>query len=146
MRTCRSRGTTRRSALAWPILPPILSERDATAPRLGARSTSRALFDRDVIVALRLDAAGHRDRHVEVTTAGRVLVLLLDDLGGEVPRQQQQVVGPIVEQDLDRPDRQPAPGHQLAVLVDVAIDDVGDEVGPDARCVLSSVAPLAAAP
>src|SRR5919106_6950594 len=64
----------------------------------------------------------------EPAAAGAVLGLLLQDLLGEVPRQQQRVVRLVLEQLLDRPDPELAAGHVAPVLERVAVDHVVENV------------------
>jgi hypothetical protein len=65
----------------------------------------------------------------------RVGVLLRDDLVGEVPRQQQQIVRLLVEKHFDPTDGKAAPGHQLALLVGTPVDHIGDQARIDAAAV-----------
>ena len=61
-----------------------------------------------------------------------VLRLLREDLVGEVPGQEQAVVGLLGEQVLDRADRLVRAGHVHALLPRVAVDHGLDELGADA--------------
>src|SRR6187402_413779 len=45
--------------------------------------------------------------HDETTASPRILAVLLDDLAGEVPRQQHEIVGLIGKQMFDRPNGKP---------------------------------------
>ena len=71
--------------------------------------------------------------------------LLGDDLLGEVPGQQQTVVGPVLEESLRAEDRQVLAGHEPPLLVDVAVHHVVEQLGADAD-IVDQGAPLAAAP
>src|SRR5919106_4181880 len=68
----------------------------------------------------------------EPAAAGAVLGLLLEDLLGEVPRQQQRVVRLVLEQLFDRPDPELAAWHVAAVLERIAVDHVVEDVGAEA--------------
>ena len=75
---------------------------------------------------------GSGNRDDEAAAAGAVLGLLRQDLVGEVPGQQQHVVGLVLEQPLGRQDRQPAARHVAALLVRIAVDHVLEGLAAEA--------------
>ena len=71
---------------------------------------------------------GHRDDHL--AAGGQIRRLLLDDLVGEVPGEEQEVVGPAFHQDGRVEDRLVGSRHVPPLLVGVAVDDEA----PPVRC------------
>src|SRR4051794_2271009 len=95
--------------------------------RVASRDASRDGFE---LAAIAASATGtlhdtcQWDRQDEHPARVSIPRLLADDLVSEVPRQEEQVARAVVGEALDRFDRQATPGHQLADLVGVAVDDV----------------------
>ncbi len=74
-----------------------------------------------------------RDGNDELAAAPPVLVLLPQDLVGEVPGEQQRVVGHRLDEPLRRDDRDAHARHEAPLLVGAAIDDEIQRLGPDAE-------------
>src|SRR5882724_11294661 len=74
---------------------------------------------------------GRRDRDDEASAAPPVLLLLGEDLLGEVPREQQYLVGHQLEQAIRRVDGQMIAGHVAALLVGVAVHHEVEDVPAD---------------
>src|SRR5690349_4279472 len=72
--------------------------------RSGSTTQAPASSVSEKITASRSDDPEVRDGHDEAPAAAPVFRLLRQDLVGEVPRQQQHVVGLLLEQRLGRPD------------------------------------------
>ena len=74
-----------------------------------------------------------RYRCPEASAGDHVFALLIGDLPCEVPGEQQNIIGAIFEEPLHRFDRDAASRHELALLVRVSVDHVGNRPTIDAR-------------
>src|SRR6478735_2340620 len=95
--------------------------------RVSSRGASREGFEPVAIAASATWTLHHPcewDRQDENPARISISRLLADDLVSEVPGQEEQVAGSVVDEALDRLDPQATTGHQLADLVGIAIDDV----------------------
>ena len=131
-------------SLAWPIAPPVLSGRDASAPTL-AEIDLDAAFERSVTTSGRRadeDGAPARRRCRRLRDTAACWRTISSAKFHASSRTSSGLSSSSASTGLIG-SRQP--GHELPLLVHVAVDDVVDQSRP-IPVLLSSVAPLAAAP
>src|SRR5947208_13001154 len=87
-----------------------------------------------------LTDARDRNRHDELSTSLADMRHLSHDLVFEIPRQDQDVVGPGLGDPIGSKDRNVGSGGELSVLVRVAVDGVVEKVGANAAIVQERVA------
>src|SRR5262245_23710661 len=81
-----------------------------------------------------------RNGHDELPSPGADDALLAHDLLFQIPRQDENEVGPGLGYALRRQDRDPCAGREAALLVWIAIHRVVEEIGADAAVVEQRVA------
>src|SRR5580700_2313420 len=130
--TCQSIG---RSPIMAIGLGPLLTPSRIRIPR---PPQNRTTFTNHTS----LDDVEPGNREDEFPAPGTDVIQLLADLVPEIPRQDEDVVGPGFGQAFRRVDGNVRAGQEPPLLDRTAVDRVGEQVGPDAAVVQQGV-PLA---